>query len=230
MRLNFDVRSSLVADYSVRFYVSSLSLIANDGHAETVRLDENSWQNGGTAMVALGGPTENRVVSGRVANGRYEAIEFLLGVPFGRNHGNPLRAQPPLNVPSMFWTWQSGYKFVRLDIANEWSFHLGSTGCISASAVRPPAEPCRQPNAARIRLWGDAPDTRTIVLDLDALLADIDIAAEDNCMDSYADRGACRELLATLGMDPQIGLCIDGCKEQRVFRLAAPAGLGTQSP
>jgi len=220
VRLNFHIATERVADYSVAFYVSGLTMIDAEGHAVPARLDANPWQNESTALVALGGRTENPVVSGRVAGGRYDAMEFRLGIPFDANHGNPLVAAAPLNVPSMFWTWQSGYKFVRVDIANDWSFHLGSTGCVSASAVRPAKEPCRQPNAARIRLASDTPATGTIVLDLDALLAHIDPAVEDNCMEAYADRDACRGLLANLGMDPDTGLCLDGCESQTVFQFA----------
>lgn len=204
----------------LRFYVSDLAAIDPQGRAAPVRLDANAWQNDRTALVALGGNTENRVVSGRVEDGRFGAIEFLLGVPFERNHGNPLAAPPPLNVPSMFWTWQSGYKFVRLDIGNDWSFHLGSTGCVSASAVRPPGEPCRQPNGARIRLVNDAPVVGTIAVDLDALLAHIDTTVEENCMAAYADHEACRRLLTNLGLDPDTGRCVDGCGAQAVFRFA----------
>lgn len=218
VRLAFEMRTTHADDILLRFYLSELAMIDGEGRFVPVRLDTNAWQHDGTAMVALGGETENPVVSGMVANGRYEAIEFLLGVPFERNHGNPLAAAPPLNVPSMFWTWQSGYKFVRLDIGNDWSFHLGSTGCVSASAVRPPGEPCREPNAARVRLAGDAPEAGTIAIDLDVLLAHIDTAAEDNCMAAYAEREACRSLLANLGIDPDTGECLDGCATQAVFR------------
>ena len=204
----------------MRFYVSGLTMIDAQGHAVPVTLGANPWQNEVATLVALGGRTENPTVSGRVPGGDYKAVRFLLGIPFDRNHGNPLAVSAPLNVPSMFWTWQSGYKFVRIDIANDFSFHLGSTGCVSASAVRPPAEPCRQPNAARIRLASDTPATGTIVLDLDALVAHIDTGAAANCMEAYADRDACRGLLANLGLDPDTGLCVEGCESQAVFGFA----------
>ena len=219
VRLAFEMRSTHAEDAQLRFYLSDLAMIDGEGHALRVRLDANAWQNDGTTMIALGGKTENPVVTGKVVDGHYDAIEFLLGVPFERNHGNPLVAAPPLNVPAMFWTWQSGYKFVRLDIGNDWSFHLGSTGCVSASAVRPPGEPCREPNAARIRLANDA-QVGTIVFDLDALLAHVDTAVADNCMAAYAESEACRSLLANLGMNPATGQCLDGCGTQTVFRFA----------
>ena len=214
------MRTTQADDVLLRFYLSDLAMIDGEGRVVPVRLDANVWQDDSTALVALGSNTGNPVVFGNAPTGRYEAIEFLLGVPFERNHGNPLAAAPPLNVPSMFWTWQSGYKFVRLDVGNHWSFHLGSTGCVSASAVRPPREPCREPNAARIRLASDTPWVGTIVVDLDALLSHIDPAVEDNCMAAYAESEACRGLLANLGMDPATGRCLDGCGNQAVFRFA----------
>lgn len=220
VRLAFEMRTTHADVVLLRFYLADLAMIDEEGRAVPVRLDANARQNDGTALVALGGNAENPVVYGKIPNGRYEAIEFLLGVPFERNHGNPLAAVPPLNVPSMFWTWQSGYKFVRLDIGNDWSFHLGSTGCVSASAVRPPGEPCRQPNAARIRLATESTEVGTIAVDLDALLAHIDTAVAENCMAAYADHEACRGLLASLGLDPATGLCVDGCAAQAVFRFA----------
>ncbi|MDE0039084.1 MAG: metallo-mystery pair system four-Cys motif protein [Gammaproteobacteria bacterium] len=220
VRLAFEMRTTHAEDALMRFYLSDLAMIDAQGLAVPVRLHANEWQDDSTALVALGGSKENRVIAGHVAKGRYVAIEFLLGVPFERNHGNPFAVAPPLNVPSMFWTWQSGYKFVRLDIGNAWSFHLGSTGCVSASAVRPPGEPCREPNAARIRLASDAPEAGTIAVDLDALLAHIDTTVDDNCMAAYAESEACRGLLANLGLDPATGRCLDGCGAQTVFRFA----------
>ena len=158
VRLAFEVRSAHLDDCAsgrgvLRFYVSELAMIDEEGGRVPVRLDADSrWQSLGTALVALGGECpgsaatpSNGTVIGSVEPGQYEAVEFQLGVPFAGNHGNPLRAEPPLDVPSMFWTWQSGHKFLRLDLGDRWSFHLGSTGCMSASAVRAPSGQCRAP-------------------------------------------------------------------------------------
>ena len=59
-----------------------------------------------------------------------------------------------------------------------------------------------------------------IVVDLDALIGHIDTAVEGNCMAAYAESKACRSLLANLGMDPDTGECLDGCRNQAVFRFA----------
>ena len=212
-------------DAELRFYVSDLAMIDTTGAAVPVRLDAASrWQNQSTALISLAtGCAEtvasaNRTVSGSVARGRYDALEFSLGVSFEHNHVNPMKAAPPLNVPSMFWTWQTGYKFLRLDLGNRWSFHLGSTGCVSDSVMRPPRQACRQPNVARIRLEGGVDRGGTVLVDLDALLAGIDPADAGNCVARYRERGECRRLLATLGLDADTGHCIDDCADQSVFR------------
>ena len=81
-------------------------------------------------------------------------IRFNLGVPFALNHQNPLQQQTPLNLPSMFWAWRTGHKFLRLELSSasdHWLFHLGSTGCSAPSPVRAPTEQCRQPNRVQLQ-------------------------------------------------------------------------------
>ena len=244
VQLEFQVLPTDVADCDSRrgelqFYISDLTMIDSTGAAVPVRLDDrNPWQGESTALISLNfGCAEspesgNRMVSGSVARGHYAAVEFSLGVPFEHNHLNPMRAAPPLNVPSMFWTWQTGYKFLRLDLGNAWSFHLGSTGCVSDSAMRPPQQPCRQPNVARIRLPAEAAQDGNVLIDLDALLAGIDTASAGNCVAAYRKRGACRGLLGALGLDADTGQCFENlqpgerhpsqgssCASQSVFRL-----------
>ncbi len=203
---------------NISFFVSNMVLVSGDSEVP-VRFDSaGPWQDGATALVSFTGPG-GRTVTGRAAEGEYDAVVFRLGVPFEHNHGNPLAAAAPLNVPSMFWTWQSGYKFLRVDLGNEWSFHLGSTGCLSASAVRPPANACRQPNLARIRLPVEAAYGGIVLVDLDALHGDVEIAMAGNCMEAFAERPGCRRLLARLGLDADTGVCTEGCSGQSVFRL-----------
>ena len=163
----------------------------------------------------------NPAVTGRVASAIYQAVEFELGVPFEHNHANPLTAPPPLNVSSMFWTWQTGYKFLRLDLGNDWSFHLGSTGCVSASAVRPP-QACNRPNLATVRLPAAAAFQGVVVVDLDSLIAGLDVAAAENCVEAYGKREECRRLLAGLGIDAETGRCVSECGHQTLFRYEPP--------
>ena len=228
VRLNFSLNSSLAAGChgipepgQLRFYLSNIRMIDAQGAAAPVLLDATANQSAseGIAFVSWDGSCvqDDPLVSGTVAGGQYEVIEFELGVPFDRNHANPLAAPRPLNVASMFWTWQTGYKFLRLDVGTDWSFHLGSTGCVSASAVRPP-EVCRQPNRATIHLPAAAAFDGVVVVNLDGLLAGLDIAVAENCVEAYGEREDCRQLLTRLGLDADTGLCADECARQSFFR------------
>ena len=216
----------------LRFYVSGLHATDSSGARVPIDLDAaEPWQDGRTALISLpsdcagtAGQASNATVTARLPPGDYRYLEFDLGVPFARNHANPLQAQPPLHVPSMFWTWQTGYKFVRLDLDARWSFHLGSTGCTSASAARPPTEPCRQPNVARVRLPMPGGPRGYIAIDLDALLEGVDVSRHPSCSGRYAERPACGRLLSALGLDPATGECARGCAGQTVFGLSDGPG------
>ncbi len=232
VRLAFEVRSAHLDDCArgrgaLRFHVSEVAMIDREGGRVPVHLDVDSrWQSLSTALVALAGECPGRApaprngtVFGSVEPGQYDAVEFKLAVPFAGNHANPLRAEPPLDVPSMFWTWQSGHKFLRLDLGDRWSFHLGSTGCMSASAVRAPSGQCRAPNVARVRLPARAAYEGMVIVDIDALLEGVDIAPGHNCAGQYAARESCRRLLAALGIDAETGRCVDDCAGQKVFKV-----------
>src|SRR5690606_39726454 len=65
---------------------------------------------------------------------------------FALNHLDASTAPSPLNFTAMFWSWQSGYKFLRVDTADDtFRVHLGSTGCSSPGPSRPPTS-CSAPN------------------------------------------------------------------------------------
>lgn len=140
-------------------------------------------------------------------------FSFNLGVPFKQNHQVPLKSQSPLNQSDMFWTWQMGHKFFRLDLTKHeskkretepqtgWQFHLGSTGCKSASVMRAPAKECEHPNRPKFTLnyQGD----NSLVLDLAPLLSETlnnQKITQDSCMsDPYTL--ICRELLPRIGIN-----------------------------
>lgn len=100
-------------------------------------------------------------------------LTFEVGVPFVINHQNPLHAKAPLNRSDMFWSWQLGYKFLRLDLVSDdgqrWAMHLGSVGCDSSSAVRSPVAACAQPNRSKVQLYNYQPG-QALELHLDQIL------------------------------------------------------------
>ncbi len=225
----------------LRFYISNLALIDGSGNAVPVTLEQDGlWQVESTALLDFedgsagctetGNPDLNTSVRGTVLPGNYSAVRFDLGVPFALNHQDVTVAASPLNVPSMWWNWQFGYKFVRIDMKSDaavmdgaWLIHLGSTGCEAADQAKAPAEPCSRPNLATIQLDGFDPAASTIVADLATLLTNVNLSESvpqpPGCM-SGPDDPDCAELLPAFGLDIATGACVEaGCPTQTFFRV-----------
>jgi uncharacterized repeat protein (TIGR04052 family) len=197
---------------SLQFYVHEIELIDEHGKPRPFRFTAAApWQNERVALVDLAGDSttaRHASIQGSVEGGAatYSGIRLTVGVPFDLNHANPLAAAAPLDRGEMFWNWQSGHKFLRADLAvagHEWAFHLGSTGCSSASALRPPAQPCAQPNEMRIELKGD-PLHGVVRLRLDSLIAAAQAASYVVCTGDYQVDPACRDAYAATGLHPGI--------------------------
>ena len=234
--LGVDGTEAQLAD--ARLFVSDIALRDAGGSWHEVTLDEDGvWQSGGVVLLDFedgsaacadsGTPETNDRVIGTLPAGTYEAVRFTVGVPFERNHVENTSAPAPLNAPGMFWTWQGGYKFVRVDLMlggdepSRWNTHVGSTGCVSDSAVSAPSEPCGKPNRATIELEGIGPDS-TIDLDLGALFADTDLLADTldtppGCMSMPMEPADCEHSFATLGLDFGSGVCSGDCSDQTLF-------------
>jgi uncharacterized repeat protein (TIGR04052 family) len=219
----------------------ALLWIDGSGNAVPVALDQDGlWQVESTALLDFedgsvgctetGNPDLNTSVRGTVAPGDYTAVRFDLGVPFALNHQDVTVAASPLNVPPMWWNWQGGYKFVRIDMKSDaavmdgaWFIHLGSTGCVAADQSKAPAEPCSRPNVATIQLADFDPAANTIVADLATLLADVNLSESmpqpPGCM-SGPDDPDCAGLLPAFGLDIATGACTAvGCPTQTFFRV-----------
>lgn len=211
-----EVRFGIDGDASnasaLQFYVHTIELIDEHGKPHPFRFAaEPPWQNEHVALLDLAGDpsTPRRLsIAGTVEKGvgAYSGIRLTVGVPFELNHANPLAAAAPLDRGAMFWNWQSGHKFLRADLGvagHAWSFHLGSTGCSSASALRPPAQPCAQANEMRIELKGN-PLRDVIRLRLEPLIAAAQAANYVVCTGDYAHDPACREAYAATGLQPGV--------------------------
>ena len=131
-----------IALTDLRFFVSEVALVDTEGRSHAVTLDEQYlWQQTDLALVDLEdgkGACQNgsrdvySYLVGSVPPGIYRGLRFELGVPFERNHANPVTAGPPLDVAAMHWHWRSGYKFMRAGIrspTDSFWIHLGSAGC-----------------------------------------------------------------------------------------------------
>jgi uncharacterized repeat protein (TIGR04052 family) len=217
-----------IAERSLKFYVHGIALLDEHNQPHELRLSAAApWQSDRGALLDLAGSTttpRNTSISGTLAASapRYTGIRFSVGVPFDLNHTNPLTAAPPLDRSDMLWTWQSGHKFLRVDLAgdgHEWSFHLGSTGCSSASAIRPPQAPCAQPNVMRVELQGD-PVHGIVHLRVEQLAAAMRAANFTTCTGEYSRDAACAAPFALTGLSTETGTCADAsCSAQKLWTL-----------
>lgn len=205
-----------------RTYITEVAMVAADGTRVPVTLDDTIWQHEGVALLdfedATGACTNgtsqtNTSLQGTVAEGDYTGVAFTVGVPFALNHKDPSVAPSPLNLTSMFWNWQGGYKFVRIDMVptdraedgpKGWFLHLGSTMCKAASKTEGPSEPCANPNTIQVSFDGFDPVTNTIVIDPAAVVAKADLrmnAADTSpgCM-SFLGDADCTSVMSKLGL------------------------------
>ena len=201
-----------------RFYVHNVELLTASGAAVPLAIDnESPWQNNGVALLdfenATGrctGTTLMRdVVRGMAPAGTYTGIRFALGVPFAQNHADASAAAAPLNVTALFWNWQGGYKFARIDTSTvvtgetrqAFNIHLGSTGCDGTPAGG--VTMCSAPNRPTIELSGFNPATSVIIADYAQLVEGVDLrlntaTTAPGCMSGEADP-ECMEVLPSFG-------------------------------
>lgn len=225
----------------MRLYVSNIRFLKDDSTEVPFVLDQdNEWQYQNVGLLdfedkqngCLGDARINKDLSGSTAPGAYTGVRFDLGVPFSLNHNDLTQAPAPLNIPGMWWNWQTGYRFVRIDLKTppvqsgtqqltDWFIHLGSTNCASAGGDKPPSTVCDNPNRVTITLTNFNPQTDTIVADLSGLLTKIDLgqntAAPAGCMSGTSDPD-CTQLFTNFGLDLQTGDCVNNCADQTFFK------------
>lgn len=212
----------------LRIYVHDVQLLREGAEPAALELvADGAWQSGrvalldfedGTGRCATGTVETHTTVRGRVAEpGEYTGVSFRVGVPSALNHLDLSTAEPPLDVPGMYWSWQGGYKYVRADLAtdqhpNGYLFHLGAAGCAGSPSA---GYACADEHVATIDLTGDV--RKLITLDLEPLFAGVDLANVPDrvtdlvpgCMSSATDP-ECAPMLAALGLPRG---------EQRLFEL-----------
>jgi uncharacterized repeat protein (TIGR04052 family) len=195
----------------LRLYVHNIRLVRADGSEEPLALTQDgAWQHEDLALLDFedkSGPCSNGTtatrseVTGEAAEGPYTGVRFTLGVPFELNHNDVTAAPSPLNLSGMFWSWNGGYKFLRLDTQEGFRIHLGSTGCQGEVGD---ISSCDHPNRAEYELTGFDPTTGTIVFDFASLLGGSDLSQNapntaEGCM-SAPDDADCEPIFSRLGM------------------------------
>ena len=216
----------------LRLYVHDVRLVTADGEEHPVALEQDGvWQLEDIALLdfetggecPMGTAETNTTVRGTVPSGLDVAgVRFVLGVPRARNHDDVTTAPPPLNLQTMYWNWNGGYKFFRVDASSTglpdgFFVHLGSTGCEGDG--RGTVSGCAQDNRVDVELSGYDPDTDTIGVDVGALFAESDLDTDQGgapgCMAGFDDMD-CRPIFHGFGLP------FDGtppAEEQRLFRV-----------
>ncbi|MEF3046430.1 MbnP family copper-binding protein [Pseudotabrizicola sp. L79] len=220
--MGLGAKGTAVKGIDYRLFVSGAALIRADGTAQPIALDQDGkWQlddlalldfEDGTGGCATGTAEINTTLRGTVPEGDYVGLGFALAVPFDKNHGDPTLAPAPLNTTAMFWNWQGGYRFVRIDMVpvdkaadgpKGWFLHLGSTQCPAASKTEAPTAPCKNPNHLPVTFAAFDPATNVVVIDPAAVVADADLTVNapetsPGCM-SFPGDADCVSVMGKLG-------------------------------
>jgi uncharacterized repeat protein (TIGR04052 family) len=220
-------------------YVSEVRLLRADGTEVPVTLTQiPQWQLDNVALIdfATGGtgtacpnatPEVNTRVVGTVPAGTYTGLRFQLGLPFEKNHIDQTTATGPLSLSRMFWSWNAGYKAVRLDLitpgfANGWFIHLGSTGCTPTGSASTVPTSCAQPNRITLTFAGFDASRDVVVADVAQLLSGSNLTINQGgpagCMSGTTDLD-CPAIFASFGL-PFNGGSIPA--SQRFLRVARP--------
>ena len=210
----------------LRFYVASPRLIGANGDAVPVILEHDErWQQADLGLIDLedgsgaclnGTADTNHRLVGAVPAGDYTGLVFTVGVPFERNHADPLTANAPLDDSFMHWHWRSGYKFLRAGVAanddNFW-LHLGSAGC---QGTVQHITGCDFPNRSTVTLNDYRPGA-IVTVDLAAFAAAAELAdgVSSDCVSGPGDID-CEAAFAVLGLNHESGT-MSGV--QQLFRI-----------
>lgn len=199
-----------------RLYVHNVRLLSHGTEAPLTLTEDGAWQRDGVALLDFEDKTglcsngteatNNRLVGKAPAN-HYTGLRFTVGVPFEKNHLDASTAPSPLNVSTLFWSWEGGYKFLRLDgrtrgLPNGHNLHLGSTGCQSSGPNQ--VTSCQNSNRFEVEIDGFDFTSSRAVLDVAALFGSSNLDANQaqsapGCM-STSDDADCAPVFQRLGL------------------------------
>lgn len=203
-----------------RLYLHGFELVDDSGRAHPLSLSEDTpFQGNGIALLDFedgcgpdGSPETNTTVKGTAKGDDFTAVRFTLGVPLNENFIDLSAAAPPLDVTGMYWTWLSGYKFLKVDGSspsseggiNPFFLHLGAS-CAGDNPAAPPLMPCAAPNQVTYELEGELSDGGKIVADIADVLATSDLTKNTpgtgpGCMSEPGDP-ECVTILSRIGVD-----------------------------
>ncbi|MBE8399797.1 MbnP family copper-binding protein [Leptospira borgpetersenii] len=208
--------------HDFRLFVHGISLIQNSGEEIPLSLNQDGkFQSGDIALLDFENKTgkcngtseTNHLVSAFITPGAYKGIKFIVGLPENKNHLDADNQLPPLNNSGMYWSWTSGYKFLKLDFETaetlEASIHIGSANCVGTGS----SSSCARANRIPVTLTPDDgfnPSTQEIKINVQALLQGIDLQTNANaamCMSGIvgATSIGCPIIFANIGLDLNAG-------------------------
>lgn len=223
--------NTTVTPQDLRFFVSELALIRDDGQAVSVALDQRKpWQaaelglldlEDGTGSCGEGDTDLNTQLTGSVPEGDYNGISFVNGVPEALNHIDPLKAEDPLRGhPELSWGWLGGFRFTKIELRevvppNQAYGHaqlrIGSTGC-SGDAHKGTVK-CDKANRNHVVLRSFDHEFDSVVLDLERLFEQTDLTEKAEC-DATGEE--CAPMFKAFGIDFASG---DALETQAVYRV-----------
>ncbi len=231
---------STVSIIDARFYVSRLRLVKADGGEVPVTLTQDGlWQlddvalldfENATGACANGTEQTRDLIEGTAPAGQYTGVRFDVGLPFEKNHRDQTLQPSPLNLSRLFWSWNAGYKFMRMDIRSTgqprgWLLHLGSTACSPAGSPSTVPVSCGNRNVVTVDLPGFSAARDVVELDFLALFAGSNVDTNTDktalgCMSGGSDP-ECHGLFGQLGL----AIADKAAGPQQVFRVKPAATL-----
>ncbi|GAB1362989.1 metallo-mystery pair system four-Cys motif protein [Rhodobacter sp.] len=233
--------NTTVTGNDYRLFVHDAALVRADGGVQPISLEQDGkWQletlalldfeDGSHGCSTAGNADLNTSLRGTVPSGDYVGLTFTLGVPFGQNHIDPTLSPTPLNTTAMFWNWQNGFRFVRIDMvpveqdmgaaaevaeaaptetdeadgaASGWFLHLGSTQCAAESRTEAPSA-CANPNRVAVTFADFDPVSQVVVIDPAPVVsgADLTVNAPDTSPGcmSFPGDSDCNTVMSRLGL------------------------------
>lgn len=233
--LGVSADKATVADFA--FYIHDIKFKTKSGQLVSAKLEKNDFQDPeyGVALLDFQDKTDscngaakptNKAVYASVENlssADITGIEFKVGVPAAANHHNASISVAPYNRSGLAWSWQTGHKFMRLDvnpsnkvqlaytsnganISSTYFFHLGSTGC-SGDPTTGAVVSCTAPNRPSVSLSTDFKvanlSTSKIAFDYAKLMTDLNLNTDavmpPGCMSGVTDL-ECMNIFNNLGL------------------------------
>jgi uncharacterized repeat protein (TIGR04052 family) len=219
----------------LRFYLSNVRLVSSTDAEVPITLTTNNYQQGsgansavlidltdrstGTCALAVDGSADvNKLLVGKVPPGTYVRFKATVGLSDALNLlADATTAAAPLDIQDMNWSWQNGYKFIKLELDpvggvangassdNTYFVHVASANCSGLAG----AVTCTNANKMSIDIALN-PASQQVALDLNEVFRGVNLSNNSNgtgtagCMSDTSDSD-CTNLFPNLGLNLSTG-------------------------